>query len=806
MSSKTLVDLGCRSNYICRSCLLALPKPTLPKPSASRYYSRPARSSSRAPAPRPVRRGRAPIALNPRPGLKEETPARKDDNEKEDDVLVRYFEQDPSGKRREISSQAKFEESMEDETKAALDEINQLEELLKSPNGLMEMAKRMGLLSEDGKVINKDLNEALGNEDGEFAHEIDVEGLNVRQTRQIMQLNWNLQRATKKMKTPGKVRQKTIYDAWRLYSLARPVLQNSWERVPPVAWDLLWDLLSWDGPENTSRMSRVYQLGKDLRNAGVDLDDGQQLLLIEAAFVDGKRTEALEAWRRFVPVDPASEEKYLELGVRMYSIHGDVDRAHWALEKYLALPEASRSSPRFILHFIRACVRDSRRQDLAWDMYRLLRKLLGKDMKIEDYDEVISALLVAKHTETAFHVFVDMMFSGTIDARGKTRLPLKVANQFFMGKWLKRLIGAGDLEGALSVLKFMQTKGILAAKVQVNGLIGAMLRSGVAENLEKGEQIAWAMIQSRKTFVELRRREALVDWPIRLLQTPQSKDEVANRLGLHFIPQASLETFSLMAENYRERRLHTKLEKLWVAFQSCEITTDAFMLNQLLESYNQEGQGEKARDVYNRLTEEHLLQPDAYTFFALYKSLAVNRLFWSAVTDEIRHKEIAICRDLFSRMVSSTWTFSTEGANEQPRGALTRMLLHSFRKCGDHTGLLVALRALWEVYGYSPSHMICLELLAETADLSHSNRKLVEVNQRIQAAFDASAEEAAREAGVQQVELTEEQKAEVLLALLQDHYYQKIGVSSDEEFNDRYHMAVEEMGLADILVDQEDAQ
>ncbi|KAL8387669.1 hypothetical protein RB595_009751 [Gaeumannomyces hyphopodioides] len=788
MRPKSLpVDLGCLPEYVCRACL-ALRKPVLNLP-APRYYSRAARTARAPPglARKTQHVQQAQQVQIPRVEIPE--PETDDGN----NVTFRYFEMDRPGHLRPLKDNAEFVASLESEERRAQAELDKMEAQLKLSafKGLRELAERFGLVP---KQAEKEAQEEPADYKP-FKYSVDTTGIYTLHARPIIQLNWHLKRAAKRL-AQGKIRRKNIHDTWKLYSLARPLLQNSWQRIPPKIWQLLWRLLSWDGPENTNRMGRVYQLGKDMRAAGVPIDDTSQVLLIEATFVEGPRKEALEAWKRFSLLPEHSSElreEYLKLGVRMHSMQGDLERAGRALDKLLETP--LRSDPRFMLTFIRACAQDKTRLDKAWETYRLMRGLLGTDIKIEDYDEVVASFLLLKQTELAFKVFVDMMFSGTIDLHGKTKLPSAVGSHFFMGKWLKRLIGAGNLDGALEVLKFMQTKGILAAKVQVNGLIGAWLRSGLAENIEKADKLAWAMVRSRLAFVELRRREALVDWPIRLLQTPNKTEDLPDALGLTFVPQASLETFSLMAENYKERRLHSKLEGLWVAFQKCEMSTDAFMMNQLLESYNQEGLGVKAREVYKALTEEHALTPDAYTFFALYRSLEINLRYWGSVTDETMREEVQICRELFRDMVGSSWAFEAEEVQQ----ALMRIVLHSFRKCGDNVGVIVSLRAMRDVFDRLPGHAISMEMLAENPDVAQSKKKLFEVSRKVQAAYDISLK-GGGDATPTRRELSQQEGAEILVRMVEEYYLQKIGPTSDEELELMYQTAILEMGLADVLI------
>ena len=70
--------------------------------------------------------------------------------------------------------------------------------------------------------------------------------------------------------------------------------------MPPETWDLLWRVFSIEADNNPNRMTHVYILAKDMNAAGVSLSDPQQLLAIEAMYVDGWNKEAIENWKRSV--------------------------------------------------------------------------------------------------------------------------------------------------------------------------------------------------------------------------------------------------------------------------------------------------------------------------------------------------------------------------------------------------------------------------------------------------------------------------------------------------------------------------
>ncbi|KAF3762402.1 hypothetical protein M406DRAFT_237071, partial [Cryphonectria parasitica EP155] len=418
--------------------------------------------------------------------------------------------------------------------------------------------------------------------------------------------------------------------------------------------------------------------------------------------------------------DSAVGIPYFELGVRMWSATGDIERAERTSRALL-----QRSSPatpadsRVLLHLIRAYCAKPATAERGFLLYRRMRDLaakLEKPMDIEDYDEVIALFLSNGHTDFAMYAFTDMMFAGTVNLYGKSKLPNELRNSFFFGKWLKRLIGAGDLAGAYEVLTYMQKNGVMAASVQVNGFIGALLRTGDAANRQKAERLAWSMVRSRKNFVDLRKRHAMLEWPTKLVDgRPSRSDHEGPELDYTMVPRATVETFVILAENYRERSLFGRLEELFVAYQECAMGGDAMMMNELIASAVAQGRGDKARELYSLMVHEHDILPNADTFAILFRSLPVNQLPGPSLQPAVREQAARQARDVFRDMLASSWVFS--GHYRARRGSLSenqvKLILHSFRKANDWPGLLAALQGLRDVLRFDISRALALEMLAE---------------------------------------------------------------------------------------------
>lgn len=827
-----LLDLAIRRNtYVCRSCVAALGG--LPQP--AQHVRRPFASSAR-------RRKDGPPKPKPTwdwENLTDETleelankPADKDRP-----FTVNYFEKDD--KTGEVRRIPKSETEQNDDN--TFDEFEMADEFAEIEAGF---GKKVGKLQQTlEKLTNKAsvlekilakhgppgaieaLNQALVNfdkehsqgddgEDDEVVIEIprivygqpgiDMSKIKVEKANsQIAYLNKWIAKAMEAIEEK-KLNSQHTARTWSYFGMLIPVLVKPGVIVPTEVWQALWKIFSLEGPANPARMAHVHGLAKIMIRVGVPLTDEQQLLAIEATFVDSDPIGALNTWRRLVST---FDDKgmvtmaYWELGIRMWSEHGDVQRAERASKALL--DRASPSTPadsRVLLHLIQVYCKWPGTAEKGFQLYRRMRDLakkMEKPMEIEDYDSVISVFLVAGHTDYAMFAFTDMMFDGTVDLYGKAKLPHGLKNQFFFGKWLKRLIGAGDLDGAHNVLVFMQKNGVMAASVQVNGLLGAWLRSGTAEDRQKAEKLALSMVQSRRNFVDLRRRNLLTEWPIRLTDgRVASHGHTGENLDFTMVPRATTETFVLLAENYRERGLFGRLEELFISWKECEMPSDALMMNELMMAAVAQNRGDKARELYELMVHENDIVPNADTFTVLFASLPVNQLHRSAITDAIATESGALARSIFRDMVSLTWVFQ-DAEWRAKKGlvseAQAKLMLHSFRKAGDFAGVMAALEGLRDVMGFAITRNVLLEMIAEHERIDRPSPRTTRVVVNTTMRLQKMIEDVQRRGGSAAVDHTAPEAVKdphFLYRLLLDYYHSKIQQLAPED------------GLAGRLLDQ----
>ncbi|KAF4122443.1 pentatricopeptide repeat protein [Geosmithia morbida] len=634
--------------------------------------------------------------------------------------------------------------------------------------------------------------------------QIPTQPYTANQRKKISRLNSAMQRVAREMRLPAGLTDRHVSTVYRAYHAARLSLASNWAIVPLPAWDLLWSIFAADESVNAHRLTHVSLLARDMGDARVPLSPAQQLLTIEAIFVEGWEGKALESWKRCMPSLGAGSAEtfrdFWELGVRMSCRVGDMDQAQRCVDRLVG----AHSDPRILMPVIRTWSErgTARDHDRAWLAYRRMRDLLGRSMKLADYDQVVSYFLTTNQTDNALHAFVDMMSDGQVDLRKQKYLPSVVANKFFVGKWLKRLIGAGDLDGAYSVVDFMRRKGVEASPIHLNGLVGAWQRSGTAASMDKAERLAWDMIGARIDFVRSRKEKGVTAAATAAVPKKKNKDDVAP------FPRATLETFSLLAENYRLRGLHDRMVELWDSFRDAEISPDAFMMNQLLESYIQAGQAKEARALYDSLVSDRGIVPDPYTFSALWKTLDINRLHH--VPSGALADEAVAARSLFAEAARFRSIFSTATTSEDGQGSgdgsggvgtvmdgqLGRKILHTFRRIGDNAGFLVALTSLRQLFGFMPSEALVLELTMGTTRLSWDSppqrRRLIAAKRQLDSDLLAHVDGDASRLG------DETTRSNVLYEYLQRRYWPSDG--ADNHAKVVFLETAREMGVYQALV------
>ncbi|PHH53220.1 hypothetical protein CFIMG_008248RA00001 [Ceratocystis fimbriata CBS 114723] len=731
---------------------------------------------------------------------------------------VRYFEQDESGVVRQLRNQEEFSQSWaghndpivqraknlvntfsdSDVRMPTKTEVNnlaaQITDISNSgapPESIIQKLGQFvrGLSSPRVQQISPEagMREILQAAENEAVTQIPAEFWVGKNRTAIQNLNVSLRRFHKPMRRNTVPSEDTFRNAWRRYVAARAPMALYYDKIHIDVWDLLWKMFDIEHENNPLRLTQISKLARDMSIAKIQLRPEQQVTAIEAMFAGSYQAQALENWKRCTvslgAEDAPTYSRFWELGARMYCIMGDLDRAESIIEKLLQ----RQCDPRILIDFIHAAAtgESPKGHDRAAEAYQRLRGLLGDEMTLIDFDRIISSFLSINHIFSALNVFVDMMTKGAMTINKDGKIPMIIANKFFFGKWLKRLIGNGELEGAMKVVRFMQQHRIPSSAIQLNGLIGAWQRSGSARDLANADALGWEMIRSRLEFVSTR--------------SGSSKKFITEEDRAHgaSIPQASLETFSLLAEDYHLRRLDKKLQILWDAFEKCEIPFNAFMMNQLMANALDFSRVDEALSLYNTLVKEKKLTPNPHTFMELWKALEVNRVMLLADTEG--DAQIEAARKTFGEMMRHADVFKGE-MNSQ----LARKVLHTFRRLGDRPGFVIALSMMRRFFNFMPSETFVLELVVGSTNLlfdsPHARHKVRIAKTKMESAlFEIRRRNAGDDVERLPEDISKEERKELLFAYLRDQFLYGNQLQQTEPVTEEVlNNTARDMGLYDI--------
>jgi hypothetical protein len=531
---------------------------------------------------------------------------------------------------------------------------------------------------------------------------------------------------------------------WKRYTHCKANLILARELVPPTAWKLLWEAFSTPRPENKNRMAHVKQLAEDMKAAGVKLDRPQVLLYLKALFYEGDYKKALSQWeaeQTFLSCYPSTASKYWELGVRMLANDKQSERAQEATD--LLINGTGESDPRVLIPIIGSWLKspDQAAVQRAWATYIRLKHLLASKMEMKDYDDITGIFFGAQQTDLALAVFRDMMTSEdpksyerdsvaiyrrTLNLHGDLRsfklapaeltwksydpftaLPPEKRNKYFFGCWIKKLIGDGQINWAAQVAEWMYRRNIIPDPKYINGIIGAWLRSGMAVDKQKAEDLAWKLIAARLDFV--RRRDQFG------LQSPLQVDANFERKAFDrpskfakITTLATIETFCILMNFYQGRRRRDRAQELYKAIKAAKIKPNTAFLNDFILIGANQNQKQWTWDTYHQLVREDDVAPDHDTFTVL----------WQIMMDHVKGRpksDFPMPRILFAEMVR--WP------QNRKQGALSQeayeLIIDCFLRADDQIGTAIALRAMQHLFDLYPNEETVTNVIMQLAQTGH---------------------------------------------------------------------------------------
>jgi hypothetical protein len=657
-----------------------------------------------------------------------------------------YYDENSSGRSDLLDRISKGKSIEEEDLKAA---VAELAEVLPPEPENEENSRMNGLELEQGEALSAEDVRAgmpwrpIRTKDGQ---ELDVEGLrfaiSAKSTSShatvipvlafpedkqvnILRLNVALEKTIKNVSTDA-----TRKDLWKWYSLSRKGLAQSWTSIPTKVWTILWNQFSIDSMSNPDRIPHIRRLGQDMKDAGVKLDTAQTLLYLEALFLEGNHDEAIREWessRAALIYDPVMASSYWALGTRMLANDNRPDEGQQAADILLNGSDGEKDI-RVLLPLIRSWLASSDTASVqkAWALYVRFKFLVGTEATMEDFDAITGAFLDVQQTDLALAVFRDMMMTGdpsayhhdSVAAYKRNQKSLgdlhsinfwpgeiswkssdlytvllpKQKNKFFLGSWIKKLIGDDRLDSAAQVMELMCQRGIPPDSRHVNGIIGAWFRTGNVANTEKAEKLAWKMIEDRMGFVKRRSQKNEFTGSVRAILNSSKADFKGLPLSRTSIPATS-ETFSVLIEYYQQRQKHDRVQELYQMIGAAQISPSTAFLNDMLVIGVRGNRKQWAWATYHEMM-KHGVRPDHVTFGLLWQLMKSH-------VDPVKNRTRAgfpSCRSLFSEMCR----WETVLKQERISRGVYELVILCFGLADDQIGTAIALRAMQQIFDIYP--------------------------------------------------------------------------------------------------------
>ncbi|CAL8575418.1 hypothetical protein XPA_001341 [Xanthoria parietina] len=519
---------------------------------------------------------------------------------------------------------------------------------------------------------------------------------------------------------------KTRKEMWIAYERCKRLLPSFVENVPNKCWDIIWRSQFANPGEGRDRAPHLSILAQDILRSGKELSEEQRGTIIDTYISEGRVEEAQHELNLQQFAKEAHPSKsHASQGIRIYLLQGDIEKAQDLADKSFDAsdPSTARHSIPVIEAWAQSKTDDATHK--AWHLYLNLRKNLGSIIEINDFDKLAMCFINAGRTDIALAVFKDMMLSargspnnqnqlyktsltllGTLQSGSAspseltrvslsalTTLPREFQNKFFYGSWIKKLIGMGEIQAAVSVVELMYERGVTPDSKHVNGIIGAWFRNGQPSQKEKAEQLGWAMIQQRLKVVRKRRGDQLGrPIPEPQLRTPPHLQRV--------VPPATIETFSLLLLYYERRSRSEAVQVLKEHLDLAEILPNSYFMNHMLYAELRRGEPHAAWQLYQAMTDS--VKPDLETFACLWdcEKAHLDKLSMEHVDGfpgprKIFHDFLSWHTGLSSR--------SRAAVHEDFSEELYNQIVRCMCLAKDLEGTLVTLYSLKAVFGFLPN-------------------------------------------------------------------------------------------------------
>lgn len=542
----------------------------------------------------------------------------------------------------------------------------------------------------------------------------------------------------------------TKQDVWKWYRRCKQAIPLFVTMMPDETFTMLWDSQFQGNTSIASRMNDMRTLVEDMISGEKALTGNQWLTYIKTLHEGGKTDEALEFWearKEDLTQSKEDKERYWELGVRLFAAKGDPKRAGEVAQTLLNRNKSH--CPRVLIPVITAWANlpAPNSADRAWALYLRLKALLGANMTMEDYDTISIDFLKSGHTELALAVFKDMMLTGQgsssdstalykaslglvgdlqafsisesevnkVSLSALTILPRKFQNKFFYASWMKKLIGMGEVDSAATVVELMYERGVRPDTKHLNGIIAAWLRDGGATSKSKAEKLAWSMVQERIDKVWTLYRDAGATEHPKPSVNHSSRGVKIPKFMQRSVPQANIETFSILLLYYSRRSQDDLVKYLIECLENAQIRPNSYFLTHILyRELRKQNIGAVWR-TFKHMTPA--VQPDLETFAALWDC---GKLQYDRSRTPF-DPEFPSARALYSEMTDWLSNLRPHGkkvAREEFSKEIYDQITRCFCLSKDLHGTVVALYAMKDTFGFYPDADTARMLMLQVARLA----------------------------------------------------------------------------------------
>ncbi|KAL9623205.1 MAG: hypothetical protein Q9160_002520 [Pyrenula sp. 1 TL-2023] len=521
-------------------------------------------------------------------------------------------------------------------------------------------------------------------------------------------------------------------EMWKWYLRCKRFIPHFTSQIEQDIWDLIWE----SQLQVSECSGHLKTVAEDILACGKELQDQQWLLYIDSLHVLGLTGSAIERWHeaRFEGTsDLQRSPNFWRLGAQLLA---DTDQPLQA-ERIAseAIDGSQGKNHRALMPVISAWARSSATfsHQKAWTCYLKVKAGLGKQMTMDDYDEISTSLLTAHKPDLALAVFKDMLLAdensvhdstalfkaaaGYVDEvrassitekqvngislAALTVLPRKYQNRYFYGSWIKKLIGLGEIDAAGAVVELMYERGVRPDTKHINGILGGWLRDETPTSWERAERMGWAMIEKRIEYVDLRRHASYREVEAALSKSPAGV--LIPSFVRRMVPRANLETFSILLLHYVRRSNVNAAQRLTKHLSHAEIAPSAFYYNQLLFLYRSTEDIDALWGCYTEMRDKDL--PDLETFACLWDAANLR----ASNKPAFKSSTFPHLWDLFREMQGWITTRSEQSQRmiiSQFPQAMYRQIIVCFASTRGLMGMLLALHGMKELFDFYPDDQI----------------------------------------------------------------------------------------------------